>query len=88
MKIGLNLLQAIEKGNYYVITVPEQIIHDENFLKILDKYNLQLKKFVYCQIRFGEHPLSGISEEHANELKRELEITENIFTVYFESVES
>jgi len=48
---------AIGKGNYYIITVPEQAIHDKNFLEILNKYNLQLKKFVWCHVRFGKHPL-------------------------------
>lgn len=86
---------AIEKGNYYIITkednyiitISEQAIHDKNFLTMLEKYNIQVKKFVYCHIHFSEHPLSGISEKHANELKRELEMNENIFTVYFESIE-
>lgn len=79
---------VLEKGNYYIITVPEQIINHESFIKILNKYNLQVKKFIYCQIRFGEHPLSGISQEHANEIKRELETNENIFVVYFEAFQA
>lgn len=78
----------IKKGNYYIIGVSEQAIHDENFLSILDKYNLQLKKFLWCHIRFDDRPMSGISEEHANELKRELEMNENIFLVAFESIEA
>lgn len=77
---------AIGKGNYYIITVPEQAIHDKNFLEILNKYNLQLKKFVWCRVRFGEHSLSGISNEHANELKSKLETNENIFSVDIGSV--
>lgn len=86
---------AIEKGNYYInkkedyyiITIAKQNIYDESFIEMLNKYNLEVEKFVYCYIRFGEHPLSGISGEHANELKDELEMNENIFTVYFESFE-
>jgi hypothetical protein len=78
---------AIEEGNYYIITISEQAIHDKNFLTILEKYNLQVEKFVYCHIHFSERPMSGISEKHANGLKRELEMNENIFTVYFESIE-
>lgn len=77
---------AIEKGNYYIVTVPEQVIYDNNFLEILNKYNLQLKKFVWCRVRFGEHSLSGISNEHANELKSKLETNENIFSVDIGSV--
>lgn len=79
---------SIEKVNYYIITVPGQAIDDENFIKILNKYDLQVKKFVYCHIRFGEHPLSGISEEHANEYISKLETNENIFVVYVESFQS
>jgi hypothetical protein len=86
---------AIEKGNYYIITkedyciitIAEQNIHDKNFLAILKEHDLQVEKFVYCHIHFSERPMSGISEKHANELKRELEMNENIFTVYFESIE-
>lgn len=86
---------AIEKGNYYVITkedyyiitIAEQNIHDKNFLAILKEHDLQVEKFVYCHIHISERPLSGVSEEHANELKHELEKNENIFTVYFESIE-
>lgn len=81
------LTPDVKKGNNYIISVSEQAINDENFIAILKKHNLQVKKFVYCHIRFGEHPLSGISEEHANELKSELEMNENIFTVYIESFE-
>ncbi|WP_410507843.1 UPF0228 family protein [Methanosarcina hadiensis] len=77
----------ITKGNYYIITISEQAINDKNFLSILEKYNLQVKKFVYCHIHFSEHSLSGISEKHANNLKSELEMNENVFTVYFESIE-
>lgn len=86
---------TIEKGNYYIITkedyyiitIAEQNIHDKNFLAMLKEHDLQVEKFVYCHIHFSERPLSGVSEEHANELKRELEKNKNIFTVYFESIE-
>jgi hypothetical protein len=88
--------QPVEKGNYYitakenyyVITISEQDIKDKNLLAILEKYNLQVKKFVYCHIHFSESPGTGISQEKANELKSELEKDESIFTIYFESIES
>ena len=86
---------AIEKGNYYIITkedyyiitIAEQNIHDKNFLAILTKYNLEVKKFVYCHVIITDRPYSGSSEERADKLKSELESNENIFTVYFESIE-
>ncbi|WP_292373059.1 UPF0228 family protein [Methanosarcina sp. UBA411] len=83
-----NYTTSIEKGNYCIITVPDQTINDKNFIKILNKHNLQVKTFVYCHIRFGEHPLSGISEERADKYVSELEMNENIFTVYIESFQS
>ena len=77
---------GIQKGNYYIIAVPEHVIHDKTFLEVLNKYNLQLKKSVWCHIRFGDYPLKAITEEHANELKHELEMNENVFSVVFEPV--
>ncbi|HWQ49372.1 MAG TPA: UPF0228 family protein [Methanosarcina sp.] len=82
-----NYTQSTEKGNYYIITVPEQTVDNESFINILNKYNLQVKKFVYCHIRFGEHPLSGISKEHANKYISKLEANENVFGVIIESFE-
>ncbi len=77
---------AIEKGNYYIIKISEQAIHDKHFIEMLNKYNLQVKTFVWCHVNFGERPTSGISKERANELRRELETNENIFSVAFESI--
>lgn len=77
---------VIEKGSYYIITITGQAIQDKNFLVILEKNNLQVKKFVWCHVHFGERPMSGISKERANELKRELETNENVFLVEFETI--
>jgi hypothetical protein len=76
----------IHKGNYYVITVTEQAIQDKNFLAILEKNNIQLKKFVWCHIQFGERPAVGISKERANELKNKLEMNEKVLLVQFETI--
>jgi hypothetical protein len=78
----------VKKGDYYIILVSKQAIQNETFLSMLDKYDLQANKFFYCHIIITDRPYKGISEERANELKRELEMNENIFTVYFESIES
>lgn len=77
---------VIEKGSYYIITITEQVIQDKNSLAILEKNNLQVKKFVWCHVHFGERPMSGISKERANELKRDLETNENVFLVMFETI--
>jgi len=76
-----------KKGDYYIITVAEQNIHDKSFIEILNKYNLEVEKFVYCHVIIADRPRSGISEEHANKLKSELETNEDVCTVYFESIE-
>jgi hypothetical protein len=77
---------VIEKGSSYVITITEQAIQDKNFLSIMEKNNLRVKKFVWCHVHFGERPMSGISKERANELKRELETNEKVFLVFFETI--
>jgi hypothetical protein len=76
----------IQKGNYYIITIPEQVSNDKIFLEVLNKHNLQLKKSVWCHIRLGDYPSKAISGEHTNELEQELEQNENIFYVSFESI--
>lgn len=75
---------VIKKGDYYVLPVSEQAIQDEKFLAILDKYDIGVKKFIWCDIRFlySDGPLTyWIREENAIEIKNELEQNENIFTV-------
>jgi hypothetical protein len=77
---------VIEKGSYYIITITDQAIQDKNFLALLEKNDLQVKKFAWCHFHFGERPMSGISKERANELKRELETNEKVFFVLFETI--
>lgn len=73
---------TIKKGDYYIITISEQATYDKNFLAILDKYDLQLKRFVWCEIRFYEGSKKWwIPEEEAIRIKNELEQKENIVTV-------
>lgn len=82
-KNWIDVAPAFIKGNYYIITLSEQAINDKNFLKILHKYDLQLKKFVWCEIRFGDGSKNWIPEKDAIIIKNELEKNENIFTVRF-----
>lgn len=84
----IGLTPDVKKDNYYMISVSDRTIHDKNFIEFLNRHNLQLKKFFYCHVIFTDHSESRISREHANELKHELETNENIFTVFFESIES
>lgn len=74
---------AIRKGNYFIITIPEQILHDENFLVMLHKYNLQLKKFIWCRIKFEQDGSKyWIPEKDAVRIKNELEKNDSIFSVH------
>lgn len=87
-KNWIGVTPDVEKENYYMISVSEQAIQDKNFIEMLNKRNLQVKKFFWCRVIFTDHSRNGISQENANELRRRLEKDENIFTVFVESVES
>ncbi|MCC4767209.1 hypothetical protein FXW07_11415 [Methanosarcina sp. DH1] len=78
--------QVIRKGDYHVFTVSEQAVQDENFLEILDKYDIQVKKFTWCYIRFEKPDGSRywIPEKDAIRIKSELEKNENIFSIYLD----
>lgn len=77
---------VIRKGDYYVLSVSEQATRNEKILAILNKYNIEVKRFVWCNIRFlySDGPLTyWIPKEDAIRIKNELEQNENIFTVWF-----
>ncbi len=78
---------TIIRGNYYIMKVPEKAIHYKSFLEALDKHDIQLERFVWCDIRFlySDGPLTyWIPKEDAIRVKNELEKNENIFTVQFD----
>lgn len=79
---------VIRKGDDYVFTVSEEAIHDESFLAILNKYNIQVKKFVWCSIRFEKPDGSRywIPEEDAIRIKNQLEKNESIFSAFINYV--
>lgn len=87
-KNWIGVTPDVEKGNYCMISISEQAIQDKNFIEMLNKRNLQVKKFFWCHVIFTDHTKNGISQENANELRSRLEKDENIFTVFIESVES
>ncbi|MDI9395401.1 MAG: UPF0228 family protein [Euryarchaeota archaeon] len=75
---------VIRKGDDYVLPVSEQAVQDEKFLAILDKYDIGVKKFICCDIRFlySDGPLTHwIPEKDAIRIKNGLEQNENIFSV-------
>jgi hypothetical protein len=82
---------TIKKGNYYLIIIPEQVISDEDFIAMLNKHDLQLKRFVWCDIHFvlNDGPLRyWIPKKDAIRIKNELEKNENIFTVHLSYIYS
>lgn len=66
------------KGNYSIITVPEQIINDRNFHAILEKNDLQVKESVLCFINLGDGFNSGILETDSSRIVKELEMNKKI----------
>ena len=71
----------IQKGNYYIITVTEQAIHDKKFLAVLEKNNIQVKNSVLCYIHFGDESKYWILAPDAIRIKNELEMNEKVLTV-------
>jgi hypothetical protein len=71
----------VQKREYNVITVPEQIIHDKSFLAILEKNNLQVKNSVLCYIHFGDESKNGLLVEDALQIENELIMNEKVLTV-------
>jgi hypothetical protein len=71
----------------------EEFVPDENFLTMLEKNNLQLKKGVVCYIRFGDGPhdwvvgKNCILEKDAIRIKNELETNEKVLIVGLDDIE-
>lgn len=76
-----------KKGDYYIITVTKQAIQDENFLKIMENNNLQVKKSVLCLVRFRDGSKDWILgkdyilKDDAVKTKNELEMNEKVLVV-------
>lgn len=77
----------IEKGNYSYIIVSEEGFKDENFLKVMEKHNLQVKKSVVCYVLFGDgsqnwnEPKNWIPERDAIITKNKLEANKTVMIV-------
>ncbi|HIH94884.1 TPA: UPF0228 family protein [Methanosarcina acetivorans] len=75
----VNLTIPIKKGSNYLVTVTEQAIEDKNFLAILEKNNLPVKKSVYCYIRLEDESENGsIPQKDAYQIANELEKNEKV----------
>jgi len=83
----------LKKGNYNITMLSEEFVPDENFLTMLEKNNLQLKKGVVCYIRFGDGPhdwvvgKNCILEKDAIRIKNELETNEKVLIVGLDDIE-
>lgn len=85
-------IQNFTKGNYIIYPVTEQATKDKNFLAILEKNNLQIKKFVWCLIsykgnyRYDVLGKNCITWSDAIRIKNELEKNEKVFSVMIETL--
>lgn len=72
----------IKKGNYYYILISEEGLEDESFLKVMEKYNLRVKKFVWCELYFENGSMNWIPETDAIKIKNEIKKNEKILNVF------
>ncbi len=70
-----------KKGDYYIITLSDQIINNENFLAILNKYSLQLKHFIWYRIYFEDNESRNVMTKNLDKIYHELMKNENILEV-------
>ncbi|AKB20633.1 UPF0228 family protein [Methanosarcina sp. WH1] len=83
----------LKKGNYNIIMLSEEFVPDENFLTMLEKYNLQLKKAVVCYIHFGNGSpdwvvgTNCVLEKDAIRIKNELETNEKVLIIGLDDIE-
>lgn len=82
----------LKKGNYNIIMLSAEFVPDENFLTVLEKNNLQLKKAVVCYIQFGDGSApwvvgeNCILERDAIRIKNELETNEKVLIVGLDDI--
>ena len=87
---GLNwaeFVPDIKKGNYCIITVSEHFVHNETFLEILNKQDLELRKSIFCSLRFEDKTGNQVSENDAIKMKNKLETNESVLTVSYDYTE-
>lgn len=79
------LLRSTKENIIYSLS--EQAMENESFLEMLDKNNLQLKKFVWCYLHFGDGSNYWIQERSAVRIKNELEMNETVLNIFPEYLE-
>ncbi|WP_406657001.1 UPF0228 family protein [Methanolobus sp. ZRKC2] len=77
----------IKKENYYIIQIWKPLVDDEDFIRILDEQELELKKYVWCYVFFDDESRYWIDEKTANEMKIDLEKNDEILDVAFADIE-
>jgi hypothetical protein len=73
----------VAKGEFYIVTVDASVIDNEEFLAILDKYDLQLKQSIWCDVHFSD----DIKYNSAEKFETELEENDSILFVAIEGVD-
>lgn len=81
LQIGLDLHLKLKKEIIILIPVTEEFTQDENFLKIIDKNHLQLKRSVWCHICFENGSKNWILSTDAHRIQKELETNGKVLTV-------
>jgi len=77
----INLTIPVKKGSNYVLTVTERAVQDKNFLAILEKNNIQVKKSIYCYVYLEDRYMSWNPDEDIPRIKDELRVNEKVLTV-------
>ena len=75
------------KREIIITSVSEEGLEDESVLKVVEKYNLQIKKFVWCYLHLGDESKYWIPEKDALRMKNELEKNETVLNVFPEYLE-
>jgi uncharacterized protein YxeA len=74
-------LYVFVKGDYYIYPITKQAIKDQNFLAILKRHNLQVKRFVWSLVKYENQTSHYIQEHEARIIKRKLEMNEKVLYV-------
>jgi hypothetical protein len=73
-----------KKGKYFIVSIWDPLVEDEDFLIILEKQNLCLKKRINCYVVFEDEKWMN---QYKEKIKEELRKNERIIGVSFDQVE-
>ncbi|WP_462271962.1 UPF0228 family protein [Methanohalophilus sp.] len=73
-----------KKGKYVIVSIWDPLVEEEDFLIILEKQNLCLKKRINCYVVFEDEKWMGQNKE---KIKEELRKNERVIGISFDYVE-